>query len=83
MIKTAIASPRPSPPVSPFGLALEVGGFLFFRGQVGQDPATGKVVEGDRRRDRAHLPESLGGAPGGRQEFRRGGARRRVAHAQE
>jgi len=29
-----------------FPQAVEVGGFLYFSGQVGQDPATGKVVEG-------------------------------------
>ncbi len=46
MIKTAITSPELSPPVGPFSQAIEVGGFLYLSGQVGQDPATGKVVEG-------------------------------------
>ena len=46
MSKTAIASPELAPPVGPFSQAIEVGGFLYFSGQVGQDPATGKVVEG-------------------------------------
>ena len=46
MSKTAITSPELAPPVGPFSQAIEVGGFLFFSGQVGQDPATGKVVEG-------------------------------------
>ena len=46
MSKTAITSPELSPPVGPFSQAVEVGGFLFLSGQVGQDPATGKVVEG-------------------------------------
>src|SRR5580700_8266572 len=46
MSKTAITSPELAPPVGPFSQAVEVGGFLFFSGQVGQDPATGKVVEG-------------------------------------
>jgi 2-iminobutanoate/2-iminopropanoate deaminase len=44
--KTAITSPELAPPVGPFSQAVEVGGFLYFSGQVGQDPATGKVVEG-------------------------------------
>src|SRR6202162_4217851 len=35
-----------APPVGPFSQAIEVGGFLYFSGQVGQDPATGRVVEG-------------------------------------
>src|ERR1700719_1208273 len=46
MSKTAITSPELSPPVGPFTQAIEVGGFLYLSGQVGQDPATGKVVEG-------------------------------------
>jgi 2-iminobutanoate/2-iminopropanoate deaminase len=46
MSKTAITSPELAPPVGPFSQAIEVGGFIYFSGQVGQDPATGKVVEG-------------------------------------
>ena len=46
MNKTAITSPELAPPVGPFSQAIEVGGLLFISGQVGQDPATGKVVEG-------------------------------------
>ena len=46
MSKTAVASPELTPPVGPFSQAIEVGGFLYISGQVGQDPATGKVVEG-------------------------------------
>jgi 2-iminobutanoate/2-iminopropanoate deaminase len=46
MSKTAITSPELAPPVGPFSQAVNVDGFLFFSGQVGQDPATGKVVEG-------------------------------------
>jgi 2-iminobutanoate/2-iminopropanoate deaminase len=46
MSKTAITSPELTPPVGPFSQAVEVGGFLYFSGQVAQDPATGKVVEG-------------------------------------
>jgi 2-iminobutanoate/2-iminopropanoate deaminase len=46
MSKIAIISPKLAPPVGPFSQAIEVGGFLYFSGQVGQDPATGKMVEG-------------------------------------
>ena len=46
MSKTAITSPELTPPVGPFSQAIKVDGFLFLSGQVGQDPATGKVVEG-------------------------------------
>ncbi len=46
MSKTAVTSPVLAPPAGPFSQAIEAGGFLFCSGQVGQDPATGKVVEG-------------------------------------
>jgi 2-iminobutanoate/2-iminopropanoate deaminase len=46
MSKTTITSSELAPPVGPFSQAIEVGGFIYFSGQVGQDPATGKVVEG-------------------------------------
>lgn len=46
MSTTAIISPELTPPVGPFSHAIGVGGFLFFSGQVGQDPVTGKLVEG-------------------------------------
>src|SRR5205823_2095211 len=46
MNKTAITSPELAPAAGPFSQAIEVGGFIYFSGQVGQDPATGKVVEG-------------------------------------
>ena len=46
MSKTAIASPELAPPVGPFSQAVKVDGVLYFSGQVAQDPATGKVVEG-------------------------------------
>jgi len=46
MSKIAITSPELTPPVGPFSQAIKVDGFIYFSGQVGQDPATGKVVEG-------------------------------------
>jgi 2-iminobutanoate/2-iminopropanoate deaminase len=46
MSKTAVTSSELAPPVGPFSQAIKVGGFIYFSGQVGQDPATGKVVEG-------------------------------------
>jgi 2-iminobutanoate/2-iminopropanoate deaminase len=45
MSKTAITSPDLAPPVGPFSQAVDAGGFIYFSGQVGQDP-TGKVVAG-------------------------------------
>ena len=46
MSKTAITSPELAPPVGPFSQAVKVDGFIYFSGQVGQDPATRKVVTG-------------------------------------
>ena len=46
MSKAAIISPELTPPVGPFSQAVQIDGFLFFSGQVAQDPATGKLVEG-------------------------------------
>jgi 2-iminobutanoate/2-iminopropanoate deaminase len=46
MSKTAITSRELTPPVGPFSQAVKIDGFLFFSGQVAQDPATGKLVEG-------------------------------------
>src|ERR1051325_9788809 len=54
MSKTGIPSPELPPPGGPFSQAVEVGGFLYFSGQVAQDPATGTVVEG------GILPETEG-----------------------
>jgi len=46
MSKNAITSLELAPPVGPFSQAIAAGGCLYVSGQVGQDPATGKVVEG-------------------------------------
>src|ERR1700746_2930582 len=46
MSKTAITSPELAPPVGPFSQGVKIDGFLFFSGQVAQDPATGKVGDG-------------------------------------
>jgi 2-iminobutanoate/2-iminopropanoate deaminase len=46
MSKTAITSSELTPPVGPFSQGIKVDGFIYFSGQVGQDPVTGKVVEG-------------------------------------
>jgi 2-iminobutanoate/2-iminopropanoate deaminase len=46
MSKTAITSPELAPPVGPFSQAVEAGGFIYFSGQVAQDPSTGKLVAG-------------------------------------
>ena len=59
MSKTAITSPELAPPVGPFSQAVEVDGFLFLSGQVAQDPATGKVVEGGVVRETERIFQNL------------------------
>ncbi len=59
MSKTAITSPELAPPAGPFSQAIKVDGFLFFSGQVGQDPATGKVVEGGIEPETERLFQNL------------------------
>ena len=44
--RSAITSPELTRPVGPFSQAIEVDGFIYLSGQVGQDPATGKLVAG-------------------------------------
>ena len=44
--RTAFTSPELTPPVGPFSQAIEAGDLIYFSGQVGQDPATGKLVAG-------------------------------------
>ena len=59
MSKTAITSLQLAPPVGPFSQAIEVGDFIYFSGQVGQDPATGKVVDGGIAAETERVFENL------------------------
>ena len=46
MRRATIVAPDLTPPVGPFAQAVWAGDLLFGSGQVGQDSATGKIVEG-------------------------------------
>ena len=46
MPREAYTSDRIAPPVGPFSPAVRAGELLYLSGQVAQDPATGKLVEG-------------------------------------
>ena len=46
MTKTAITAAELAPPVGPFSQAIRSDGFLYLSGQIGVDPATGKLAEG-------------------------------------
>jgi len=49
MTRDAIASDKLPPAVGPFSLGVRGGGLLFLSGQVAQDPATGRLLDGDVR----------------------------------
>ena len=84
MSKTAITSPELPPPAGPFSQAIKVDGFLYFSGQVAQDPATGKVVEGGIVAETERLLQNLSAVlKAGRQEFRSRCVRPRVSHEHE
>lgn len=46
MTKQAVVSDKLAPAAGPFSAAVRSNGFIHFSGQVGQDPATGKLVTG-------------------------------------
>jgi 2-iminobutanoate/2-iminopropanoate deaminase len=50
MRRQAIISDRTAPPAGPFSPAIRAGGMIYLSGQVGQDPVTGRLVEGDATR---------------------------------
>jgi 2-iminobutanoate/2-iminopropanoate deaminase len=47
MTRAAISSDTLAPPAGPFSPGVRGGGLLFLSGQVAQDPATGKLIDGD------------------------------------
>ena len=59
MSTTTITSPELAPPVGPFSQAVDAGGFIYFSGQVGQDPTTGKLVTGGIAAESDRIFQSL------------------------
>ncbi|MBC7242753.1 MAG: RidA family protein [Anaerolineae bacterium] len=47
MSRQVIATPKAPAAVGPYSQAIKANGFVFTAGQLGLDPATGKLVEGD------------------------------------
>lgn len=47
-------------PIGPYSVATEAGGLVFVSGQIGLDPATGKLVEGGVVAEAARIMENLG-----------------------
>jgi 2-iminobutanoate/2-iminopropanoate deaminase len=50
MDKYAITTDRIAPPAGPFSPAVRAGDSIYLSGQIGEDPATGRLVEGDVER---------------------------------
>ena len=59
MSTTTITSQELAPPVGPFSQAVDAGGFIYFSGQVGQDPTTGKLVTGGIAAESDRIFQSL------------------------
>ena len=47
MTRNVIATDKLAAPVGPFSLGVRGSGLLFLSGQVAQDPATGRLIDGD------------------------------------
>ncbi|HTI43552.1 MAG TPA: RidA family protein [Vicinamibacterales bacterium] len=45
--RQAVSAPNAAKPIGPYSPAIRAGNLLFISGQVGFDPATGTLVEGD------------------------------------
>jgi len=46
-VRQAVSAPNAAKPIGPYSPAIRAGSLLFISGQVGFDPATGALVEGD------------------------------------
>jgi 2-iminobutanoate/2-iminopropanoate deaminase len=59
MTRNAITTDELPAPVGPFSVAVDGGNLLFVSGQVAQDPATGKLIDGDTGRQTAQILSNL------------------------
>ena len=46
-MRKAVSAPNAAKPIGPYSPAIRAGNLLFISGQVGFDPATGALVDGD------------------------------------
>jgi 2-iminobutanoate/2-iminopropanoate deaminase len=56
---TALLTTAAPAPVGPYSQAIRSGGFIFCSGQVGLDPATGKLVAGGTAEQAAQVLDNL------------------------
>jgi 2-iminobutanoate/2-iminopropanoate deaminase len=59
MQKAVITSDRIAPPVGPFSPAIRAGDTVYLSGQVAQDPATGKLIDGDVTRQTEQILKNI------------------------
>ncbi|MGH9684960.1 MAG: RidA family protein [Candidatus Acidiferrales bacterium] len=59
MVKETISTERGPKAIGPYSQAVRANGFIFISGQVGFDPATGQLVEGDTARQTARVLDNL------------------------
>lgn len=59
MTRDAIASDKLPAAAGPFSLGVRGAGLLFLSGQVAQDPATGKLIGGDVRRQTRQILRNI------------------------
>jgi 2-iminobutanoate/2-iminopropanoate deaminase len=59
MTREAIMSSELPAPVGPFSLAVRGGGLLFLSGQVAQDPATGRLIDGGAARQASQILRNI------------------------
>jgi 2-iminobutanoate/2-iminopropanoate deaminase len=59
MTRNAITTDELPAPVGPFSVAVHGGNLLFVSGQVAQDPATGKLIDGDAGRQTEQILANL------------------------
>jgi 2-iminobutanoate/2-iminopropanoate deaminase len=59
MAKQAITTDRIARPVGPFSPAVRADDRLYLSGQVAQDPATGKLIEGDVARQTEQVLQNV------------------------
>ncbi len=58
-MKETISTERGPKAIGPYSQAVRANGFIFISGQVGFDPATGQLVEGDTARQTARVLDNL------------------------
>jgi 2-iminobutanoate/2-iminopropanoate deaminase len=59
MVRIAITAEELPAPVGPFSMAVHGGNLLFLSGHVAQDPATGRLIDGDTGRQTRQILSNI------------------------